>query len=243
MRRDADDFLASPVLNGRVSFGGNGAPNPNELPPYNKTAGGDISDGWFAGEIIHVGVGNDTSPARRRIRRNLSQYYAGIWFQPEQETRLLDIKTFNNFSIEIEARLQLDLVKYAEEWGLHSGGHRAVGGEMVDPWSSPSEPLFYLHHANMDRVWARWQAADPRDRQWRMGGPIAPRTTLLGPWPYPPPPGDVTLDHVLDFSSLGTGDGDDATVRIARVMSIVGRMPRGDEDRTGVLCYEYDRLW
>jgi len=240
MRRDATDLLASPVLNGRVSFGGNGAPNPNELPPYNTTAGGDISDGWFAGEIIHVGTGNSTAPAERRIRRNLSQHYAGIWFAPEKETELLGERDFDNFSIVLETRLQLDGRRFAEDWGLHAGGHRTVGGDMVDPWSSPSDPLFYLHHANLDRVWARWQAADPRGRQFQVAGPIAPRTPVLGPWPYPPPPGNVTLDQVLDLSSLGAGDA--ARVRIARVMDIAGTMPRGDKEKAGVLCYRYDQL-
>lgn len=31
---------------------------------------------------------------------------------------------------------------------------------MVLP-TSPNDPVFFLHHANVDRLWATWQAAHP----------------------------------------------------------------------------------
>jgi hypothetical protein len=30
-------------------------------------------------------------------------------------------------------------------------------GAMGDPHISPCDPIFYLHHANLDRIWAGWQ--------------------------------------------------------------------------------------
>lgn len=238
MKQDVADFLASPVLNGRVSFGGNGLPSPDALPPYNTTAGGAITDGWFAGELIHVGIGNDTSPALRNITRNISQHYASAWLTQKQEDTVLSETDFGEFTLSLEGRLQLDPVKYAEIWGVHAGGHRAVGGDMQNAWSSPSDPLFYLHHANLDRIWATWQAANPEDRQWQMMGPIAPRAPFLGTWPYTPPAGNVTLDYVLDLGELG---GDRLNVRVARVMDTSGSMPEDDEDEA-LLCYLYDQL-
>src|SRR6266571_1110573 len=38
--------------------------------------------------------------------------------------------------------------------------HSAVGGDM-ETGSSPSDPLFWLHHANIDRLWAKWQKQHP----------------------------------------------------------------------------------
>jgi len=31
----------------------------------------------------------------------------------------------------------------------------------MDTAASPSDPLFFLHHANIDRLWDRWQQAHP----------------------------------------------------------------------------------
>jgi tyrosinase len=37
----------------------------------------------------------------------------------------------------------------------HNTGHRWVGGDMVQRWS-PEDPIFFLHHANVDRIWQYW---------------------------------------------------------------------------------------
>ncbi|KAH7323407.1 hypothetical protein B0J17DRAFT_683341 [Rhizoctonia solani] len=38
----------------------------------------------------------------------------------------------------------------------HDKVHDAVGGDLKEHYS-PNEPLFYLHHAQIDRMWALWQ--------------------------------------------------------------------------------------
>jgi tyrosinase len=43
---------------------------------------------------------------------------------------------------------------------MHNRVHVWVGGDMA-PGSSPNDPVFFLNHCFVDRVWARWQAADP----------------------------------------------------------------------------------
>jgi tyrosinase len=47
---------------------------------------------------------------------------------------------------------------------VHGEVHNAVGGESgeMSTARSPQDPLFWLHHANVDRLWARWQEANPR---------------------------------------------------------------------------------
>lgn len=55
--------------------------------------------------------------------------------------------------------------------GLHNRVHTWAGGVMADAGSttfgtmtmptSPSDPLFFLHHANIDRLWEKWQRAHP----------------------------------------------------------------------------------
>lgn len=38
----------------------------------------------------------------------------------------------------------------------HNAGHRFIGGHMGGA-NSPNDPVFWMHHANVDRVWANWQ--------------------------------------------------------------------------------------
>src|SRR5262249_33022888 len=46
---------------------------------------------------------------------------------------------------------------------LHNRVHNWVGGSMLSITSSPEDPVFWLLHANIDRLWAQWQAANPSD--------------------------------------------------------------------------------
>jgi hypothetical protein len=50
---------------------------------------------------------------------------------------------------------------------IHGGVHIAVGGDnpatagQMAGTNSPADPLFWLLHANIDRIWAAWQQAHP----------------------------------------------------------------------------------
>jgi tyrosinase len=43
---------------------------------------------------------------------------------------------------------------------LHNRVHVWVGGDM-GPATSPNDPVFYLNHCNVDRIWAGWQQLHP----------------------------------------------------------------------------------
>jgi hypothetical protein len=55
--------------------------------------------------------------------------------------------------------------QYALETGPHDAVHKAVGGfgspgsppGDMNTHGSPRDPIFYLHHANVDRSWYEWQ--------------------------------------------------------------------------------------
>lgn len=54
---------------------------------------------------------------------------------------------------------------FVEGWtpdppNTHNRVHVWIGGDMA-PASSPNDPVFYLNHCNVDRIWARWQADNP----------------------------------------------------------------------------------
>lgn len=41
---------------------------------------------------------------------------------------------------------------------MHGFGHGWVGGHMGHPLTSPNDLIFFLHHCNIDRLWAEWQS-------------------------------------------------------------------------------------
>jgi tyrosinase len=72
----------------------------------------------------------------------------------------------------------------------HDLVHVYVGGQvsdtnyglMADPGTAALDPIFYLHHANIDRMWAAWNAggnANPTDPKWLNG----PTRKFIMPWP------------------------------------------------------------
>ncbi len=56
------------------------------------------------------------------------------------------------------------------EWSGHNLMHGFVGGDMNDLQRAPNDPVFYLHHANIDRSWALWRSRNPAEvypQAWR----------------------------------------------------------------------------
>jgi len=51
----------------------------------------------------------------------------------------------------------------------HNDVHGAIGGWMGDPDQAAEDPIFWLHHANIDRIWALWVSEhhqDPSQPAW-----------------------------------------------------------------------------
>ena len=61
----------------------------------------------------------------------------------------------------------------------HNTVHGAVGGIMNDIMLSPSDPVFWMHHAEVDRIWSIWQA-NPANRNKRPA--LSPVNARLDPW-------------------------------------------------------------
>jgi hypothetical protein len=79
------------------------------------------------------------------------------------------------------------------EFLIHNPAHMWVGGSMMTS-CSPNDPVFWLHHCNIDRLWAEWQTKKWTDTDFGWGF-----LTHFG-WPYLPPRGtsDVWPGHSLD---------------------------------------------
>jgi hypothetical protein len=83
---------------------------------------------------------------------------------------------------------------------MHNRVHTWVGGDM-QPGTSPNDPVFFLHHCNVDRLWAQWQADNPGlPYVPASGGP--PEHNATDPMLYLARPG-VTPNSTLDHHAMG----------------------------------------
>lgn len=72
---------------------------------------------------------------------------------------------------------------FAGPSGLHNMIHRWVGGSM-SPGTSPNDPVFFLHHCNVDRIWHLWEEKHPTSEYLpQSGGPKGHNwTDPMSPW-------------------------------------------------------------
>lgn len=87
-----------------------------------------------------------------------------------------------------------------EGWGLrpdgtglpaHNHGHSWIGGIMNNTSTSPTDPVFWMHHAEVDRLWQIWRQSNP------VPAPIlAGPDRVMDPWAE-------SYDDLLDITVLG----------------------------------------
>lgn len=95
---------------------------------------------------------------------------------------------------------------------MHNDMHGWIGGstgQMSFPNVSPFDPFFYLHHCNIDRLWAMWQA-DGHDTEYPTSGgrPEHNRNDIMYPWVgtttgYGTTAGIAAAIPMPNFSGLG----------------------------------------
>jgi tyrosinase len=88
---------------------------------------------------------------------------------------------------------------------IHNPGHMWVGGSMMD-MSSPNDPVFWLHHCNIDRLWADWQCKHPTESYLPPTGTAGVVAGHALDDPMPPWQGELpppTPRSVLVHSALG----------------------------------------
>ncbi|MCX4248002.1 tyrosinase family protein [Paraliomyxa miuraensis] len=84
----------------------------------------------------------------------------------------------------------------------HSSGHIFIGADMYESSGSPNDPLFFIHHAQVDRLWAAWQQANLAkggEAAVDHGNPGYPETHRgsLFVWP------EVLASEMFDYQALG----------------------------------------
>ena len=73
----------------------------------------------------------------------------------------------------------------------HNHGHSWVGGIMNNTRTSPTDPVFWLHHAEIDRLWQIWRQDNPAPTP-RLAG----LDRIMDPWAE-------SYDELLDIAALG----------------------------------------
>jgi tyrosinase len=115
----------------------------------------------------------------------------------------------------------------------HAAIHEIVGGDLfgacptnapsnctAGPKWSPNDPLFFMHHAMIDKIWSDWQNRNPASAWSFSGGSVQGNITE---YPTGVPP-NLTLDSIIPADGLFT------EVTIGDVLDTTG----------GYLCYVYE---
>ncbi len=78
--------------------------------------------------------------------------------------------------------------------GVHGGVHVWVGGTMSFIATAPADPIFWMHHANIDRLWWQWQQTHSGVNPSLTGsGPTSP---VMDPW-------STTEPQTRDITAMG----------------------------------------
>jgi tyrosinase len=239
---DVNSLKDSPVFDGSdTSLGSDGAAIPHQgiqltfpgvttvlpLPP--GTGGGCVHTGPFKDMVVHLGpVGlpqygstNSTSAVDpnqdnpRCLKRDLNPGIAKQYTTFRNTTELILQKTnIKDFQGEFTGDPRTSASNLL---GVHGGGHFSIGGDPgSDPFISPGDPAFYLHHAQVDRVYWIWQNLDFAARQNVWG-----TTFFMDLVPSP----NTTVNDLIDIKPLTP-----TTRPIKDLMDTVGGSP---------FCYVY----
>ncbi|KAF2270326.1 Di-copper centre-containing protein [Lojkania enalia] len=151
---DAGNFSSSIILDPEVGFGGNGT------GPLNC-----IVDGPFKDYVNPIGPGQTFSDhCIDRIISDCASEMAGR----QSIDQCMRMQNFSAFGPCLEGM-------------PHVAGHGGIGGQMLNVFSSPGDPIFYLHHAYLDKLWWDWQSQNLTSRLTDIAGPNVP-----APFWFPP---------------------------------------------------------
>ncbi|KAI0316266.1 Di-copper centre-containing protein [Amylostereum chailletii] len=185
-----------------------------------------------------------TYPSPHILRRNLTlQPYLGL--DPQFFTEPAKIANTSFTAAEVSKMVNgfvgdyKGFQTYFEGWeGAHGSVHLIMGGDLGGdcPSSAPSnctngptfsanEPLFWMHHAMVDKVWYDWQQANTANAAAFKGGSVQAleNATYNAEYPNGAPP-------FLNMSSILPADGLFTESTIQDVFNTTA----------GILCYVYE---
>ncbi len=85
------------------------------------------------------------------------------------QTTVMNQSDYRSFTLALEG---------ANPYGAHNLVHMWFNGTMSNVPIAPADPMFWLHHAEIDRIWAIWANANPGQVPTLSGA-----DAVLDPWP------------------------------------------------------------
>jgi len=192
-------------------------------------------------------------PSPHRIRRNYTLYpdrlpnainiFSGDPTAPAPQTDLMINTTMTKENVDYMVNnFEGDFIgfqTYMESIsGVHPGIHLIISGDLSGfcpngtgppeciqgpTWSS-NDPLFFMHHAMIDKVWYDWQNKNPKNKYAYGGGSVTPLSSFANYTRFP-----TGMPPYLNFDSEVLGDGLWHNVTIWDMMDTTG----------DTLCYIY----
>lgn len=161
---DSADASRSPVFSSdpQVGFGGNGT---GRVDPRLPDDGGALQTGAFSNfQLIH--------PLPHLLHRKFDTMsdlstndvpYLGEYYTSNRVAEIQKIPEFLAYSNELEGHNPMLFPDATTS--PHAAIHTFMGGEMPSSVYAANEPLFFLHHAHIDKLWVDWQRRDWNNRK------------------------------------------------------------------------------
>ena len=181
--------------------------NSSFLGGNGRTSDGKVMDGPFAFDagnwrLNHVVPPEDPSPF---LKRQFGRSAASLP-TPASVTAALNETPYDvaPWDMTSSSGFRNRLEGWISGPQLHNRVHLWVGGSMV-PITSPNDPVFFLHHCFVDKLWAEWQAKFPDEGYLPSSGAHLGHNLndLMPPWNSPWQPwNNVRPADVLDHHAL-----------------------------------------
>ncbi|KGO55074.1 Tyrosinase [Penicillium expansum] len=201
---DARDPAHSTIWDAKVGVGGNG--DPKYTNPVGKDEYECVSDGPFR-NLRPAYLQDDRIPhCLSRNFNNGTEYIGNMLaseYTPNVINKISKLRDYNSYRISLES-------------GPHGAVHSAIGGDM-SPATSPNDPIFFLHHTQIDRLWWLWQQEMPSNRTYDYSG-IRTQDNFDGKTPPA-----ATLNDLLPMLGMAKD------LPVKQVM----------KTQTSLLCYRY----
>jgi len=193
---DWEDITHSPIWDTEIGFGGDG----NATGAITVGKGRCVIDGPFAG--FHAEFFNNVwhphCLSRGFLKEPLMTKYSGSKVRPEEIEKLLQEPDYASFLNNL--------------WrGVHFAVPEGIRGDFGQH-TGPYDPIFFLHHGQLDRIWWLWQQENPEERLTEFVGRAHSYSNAT-----------ASLNDLLDLNGFVPN------VLVSTVMDTVG----------GTLCYQY----